>query len=362
MKRLKTLSLVLFIMCVAFNLNVKAQDSPVVEQIKKILSKDDLKRLDDANNLLKSAEDNLAGYEKVMSEKSSINKKMPKAKRRDKKKMKVELEKLEPKGADYLTKAIKNYEDGYNAKYNVYITNIKKAKLKVTGQDLTDGEDAEKSANKSFEESKDKRSKVSNEKTDSGKSKVMSDANESVQNAISQLEFAFELYFNSSSVTTANEDKNKNNTVTPPVETPKKDASTTDNGVTNAGTNVNQAQVNQPQNTNPSNQQVTEPTKTNTSNMFTPVKGIVFKIQFIATRRELNKQQLDKIYKTTEIINTKLDGNLYKYSIGNFASYSEAKKFRDGMGVRDAFVIALKDGNKISIVEAIQQTQGGGGK
>ena len=86
------------------------------------------------------------------------------------------------------------------------------------------------------------------------------------------------------------------------------------------------------------------------------IKGIVFKVQIAASGKKLdtiptNFNGLNSISMSND------GGNLYKYFFGNTTDYNEAKQNlaeAKEKGYASAYIVALKDGKKIDIKEAIQ--------
>jgi N-acetylmuramoyl-L-alanine amidase len=108
---------------------------------------------------------------------------------------------------------------------------------------------------------------------------------------------------------------------------------------------------------------VNEVVSKNTSNKVTPKvesetpkQGIVFKVQIAASGKKLdltpsNFKGLNAISMTTD------NGSLYKYMYGNTSSYDEIKQNlaeAKSKGFEGAYIIAFKDGVKISIQEALK--------
>jgi len=82
-------------------------------------------------------------------------------------------------------------------------------------------------------------------------------------------------------------------------------------------------------------------------------KGLAFNVQFYASATEESLAKFSSLNK--ENITFVKESGMYKYRIGPFATIEEATKkqslAREG-GYKDAFVIAVKDGKRISIEEA----------
>lgn len=84
--------------------------------------------------------------------------------------------------------------------------------------------------------------------------------------------------------------------------------------------------------------------------------GIIFRVQIAAANKKLdlipsNFKGLNNVKSTTE------NGQLYKYTYGETTDYSEAKRNLEevkAIGFSSAYLIAFKDGKKISIQEALK--------
>jgi hypothetical protein len=81
----------------------------------------------------------------------------------------------------------------------------------------------------------------------------------------------------------------------------------------------------------------------------------VFRVQIAASKEPLSITDLRKIYHADDIINTVIESGWYKYTVGIFDTYREAKKFKLNIGVSDAFVVAYLKGKKVEISDAVKQ-------
>lgn len=85
-----------------------------------------------------------------------------------------------------------------------------------------------------------------------------------------------------------------------------------------------------------------------------PDKGLfTYKIQIAASKKEMSKNELRRIYPQDYMIEMEKEGPWYKYSVGSFTDYREAQNFKINTGVHDAFIVAWKDGKKVPIKEAV---------
>lgn len=75
---------------------------------------------------------------------------------------------------------------------------------------------------------------------------------------------------------------------------------------------------------------------------------VIYRVQIAANRTELSQRALSKMYygqKSVEMVN---ENGWYKYSVGDFATYEEASKFRNSTGMSNAFVVAYRKGTQFT--------------
>jgi cell division protein FtsN len=90
-----------------------------------------------------------------------------------------------------------------------------------------------------------------------------------------------------------------------------------------------------------------------------PADSIAFTVQILATKDgNISESEMREKYDVDEVIFKEYNQNdgLYHYSIGNFGSYIEAAKVRNKIrasGIRDAFVVGYKDGERIIDLKSI---------
>ena len=75
-------------------------------------------------------------------------------------------------------------------------------------------------------------------------------------------------------------------------------------------------------------------------------KGIEYRIQILATKKNLSDKQVRSITGTVKSFNKVQHNSLYKYEIGNYKSYSEAKAALKEVrkNVSDAYIVKYRDG------------------
>lgn len=83
------------------------------------------------------------------------------------------------------------------------------------------------------------------------------------------------------------------------------------------------------------------------------IKGIIYKVQIKSSTKKISTT--DKAYKLYDNLSYYYENGLYKYTLSPYTEYAKAvnamKKVRKD-GYSDAFIIVLKDGDKLSPIEA----------
>jgi N-acetylmuramoyl-L-alanine amidase len=118
-----------------------------------------------------------------------------------------------------------------------------------------------------------------------------------------------------------------------------------------SGTSVYEP-IKEPVKESPKSQTTVEPTKNIT---VSSSKGIVFKVQISASGTKL--EPLPKNFKGLSPISREQDGNLYKYLYAEETDYEQIKKRLEEAkkkGFTSAYLVAYKEGVKISVSEALK--------
>lgn len=82
-------------------------------------------------------------------------------------------------------------------------------------------------------------------------------------------------------------------------------------------------------------------------------KGVAFKVQIGAFRNK----ELSKYFDKAGSFDGEVDNNLERYTLGIFQDYWEADKFKKylrDMGVKDAWVVAYKDGQRVPLKDVLE--------
>ncbi len=110
----------------------------------------------------------------------------------------------------------------------------------------------------------------------------------------------------------------------------------------------------------PEDELVVKDTDTQHSEAVSAAKNIEFRIQVRAKYQAgIPLQKLANRYHLREEIKEDYNGTWYRYSIGSFASYDEAKDYRINIigehGVRDAFIVAFMNGSRLDSLSELKE-------
>ena len=89
--------------------------------------------------------------------------------------------------------------------------------------------------------------------------------------------------------------------------------------------------------------------------------GIYYRVQLVATSRFSDANTAFAAHNLSRPVLVETHDGLYKYTVGSFSTYEQANDFRStalSKGIMGAFVVAYRDGKRISITEARRATGG----
>lgn len=356
MKNLSMLlkSLILISLILTITDLTSAQDFSGRAEIRKILGSSDIKKLDKADKTIKEANALMMSTAKLDKEAEQLRA-MAQASGNEKAKKDNEkkAEKIEVKSAKSKMDASKDFAKANATYFAVYKDNFKLVRSKVENDEakLNKGKELETEANTLYKKAETKRNQSLKISDPIKAALILGEADELESLAIEKQINAYGIYLgwytekeevseNNENTTIDSENVNIESNDLPDYtnnENTKTENTTTENKTSENTTN-NQV------NTGDDKKVDNSTTKTNTN-----TGDVIYKIQIAASRTTLPLTRLREIYPSNDLINNELEDGWYKYSVGKFSTYEEASKYKAKMGVKDAFIIAYKNGVKVNI-------------
>jgi len=335
---------------------VNAQgNDPQIDELKKKFDNSDQREYDKAIEKYKLGQTMRADADKLFEQAKQKMADADNASEKLKKKYKKEAEKIEKKAIAKRVKASATLAESNKIVYNIYKKYLKKIGSNAAEIKRNQVKAFEKDADDYYLQAKGKREKANSTKMDIAEAyKFSLAADEAEANAIAVQIQAFGIYLDWYTV----DDKSiKSNDATN--NTNYGGVTTTDNSVANPyliADNYQSPKDSVPDNANSNkNFEVYKGGDANNSSISNAKKGLIFKVQIAASPVPLSIEKLRQIYPSNEILNNEMEDNLYKYSVGRFATYEQAYAYKLRMGVKGAFVIAYRDGVKIKDITEVAQ-------
>jgi hypothetical protein len=87
------------------------------------------------------------------------------------------------------------------------------------------------------------------------------------------------------------------------------------------------------------------------------VKNFEFRVQLIASKTKVHQSELEKIYSGNQPVTELQEDGWHKYQIVTGNNYSDAKELLKNLNIKDAFIVAYENQEKIELYKAILKTK-----
>jgi len=292
--------------------SVFSQDFSMIDEIKKQMSAAEQEELTNTQEIIKEGDDLIESGEKLLLQSETYQKNAESLSGSKKKKSLKSAESTKTKAYTKLVEGQVKYEEANKIIYTLYKKNLKTLKENTQEKDkVSQIEELEQEANNYFIQATAARNKAKKQKENELIYTLAVDAEQLETDAISIQIQAYSIFYG-----WFEPDENE--------------------VVENVEDNIKVEEI-----------KISETKKDSVPPVKTAEPKIVFRIQIAASTVQLSMSKLQLIYPSSELIYADIDGEWYKYLVGNYKSYEAAYTAKSKMGVPGAFIVAYKDNIRV---------------
>lgn len=345
MKSIKNIGMSILCMFFIYNVGAQTYSKGKIAAIKQELSASQQKELERADNYISSGEVFMQEVKAIevdmFKEREIINSSRSRSERKE---AENNLEKYEKDAIKKLIDATETAEKGYDIAYKVYENKLKELMGTGSGNESMTSKKLTYDAKLKFNDAENILEKLTDEDNYGFLSKQVKLSTSLKQDGIMLLIEAICQYVDCSEPVVEN--NNNNNT----------DNTNSNNSNNNSNNNSSNNSNNNNYTDNNNNSDYNN--KNNGNNYSSGNPYIYFTVQIMAASKPLPSNNVERIYQGSRNITTSHHNGLWKYMVGRFDNYRDARLFQEGIG-RDSFVVAIKDGERMDdIKQAIRETGG----
>ncbi len=335
---MRKLLISLLVLSVLMPINViHSQDEYKLKEIKEQLNKADLKQIEKAEKYLASANDQMNAAQEI-----------------------GDVGKNKNKAFNKKISAATDFGSAHKIIYNVYLENVQKLSAVASGENSGKSKKNIDEASKLFKEAKKKRESSLKVDVLEKAYELLEQAVDLEKKAITGLSETYALLTNTgkkvSNEKVVKTETNQTNNKVGKKEVDEVKKEPVDDKIVgkNEVTKTDNSKIND----NEKKDEIVKNNVVDETNQIKEqeIKGVYFKIQIAASKTTLSVEQLNAIYKTNEVFSVDKDGEWYKYYVGQrFKIYDEALAYKNNLKIKGIFIIAYKDGKRVSMEEALKK-------
>lgn len=321
---MKNIKQLLFLVLFFTSLSSQSQDFSMIDEIKKQMSETEQEELTKAEVMITSGDDLIEAGEKLLTQAEEKETEAESLSGGKKKKALKSATKTKATAYEKLVAGQNKYAEANKLVYTLYKKNLKTLKENHDDEEkISQIEELENEANTYFAQATSARNKAKKQEEDEQIYSIAVEAEQLETDAISIQIQAYSIYYGWF-------EPDEGETVDVVIDEIKTDAEI-----------------------------IAETKNQNIDTTKKVVKEavIVFRIQIAASAVPLSMTKLRQIYPSDEQIFSDIDGEWYKYLVGNYKSYEDAYNAKKKMGVKGAFIVAYKDNVRVKSISEVCSPQ-----